>query len=30
MQKDFIIETLKKQIAGFKAETKTEKVGKSD
>jgi len=28
MQKDFIIETLKKQIAGFKAETKTEKTGR--
>ncbi|OGI25661.1 MAG: F0F1 ATP synthase subunit alpha [Candidatus Moranbacteria bacterium RBG_13_45_13] len=28
MQKDFIIESLKKQIAGFKAETKTEKVGR--
>ncbi len=28
MSKDFIIESLKKQIAGFKAETKTEKVGK--
>jgi F-type H+-transporting ATPase subunit alpha len=28
MNKDYIIETLKKQIAGFKAETKTEKVGK--
>lgn len=27
-QKDFIVETLKKQIAGFKAETKTEKVGR--
>lgn len=26
--KDFIIETLKKQIKGFKAETKTEKVGR--
>ena len=28
MQKDFIIETLKKQIEGFKAETKSEKVGR--
>ncbi len=28
MQKDFIVETLKKQISGFKAETRTEKVGK--
>src|SRR4030065_2118816 len=28
MQKDYIIETLKKQIAGFKAETKSEKVGR--
>jgi len=28
MNKDFIIETLKKQIAGFKAETKTERVGR--
>ena len=28
MQKDFIIETLKKQIDGFKAETKSEKVGR--
>jgi len=28
MSKDFIIESLKKQIAGFKAETKTEKVGR--
>jgi F-type H+-transporting ATPase subunit alpha len=28
MQKDFIIESLKKQIEGFKAETKTEKVGR--
>ena len=28
MQKDFIIETLKKQIEGFKAETRTEKVGR--
>jgi len=27
MQKDFIIETLKKQISGFKAETKSEKIG---
>jgi F-type H+/Na+-transporting ATPase subunit alpha len=28
MSKDFIIESLKKQIEGFKSETKTEKVGK--
>jgi F-type H+/Na+-transporting ATPase subunit alpha len=28
MQKDFIIETLKNQISGFKAETKSEKVGR--
>jgi len=28
MNKDYIIETLKKQIAGFKAETKTEKTGR--
>jgi F-type H+-transporting ATPase subunit alpha len=28
MQKDYIIESLKKQIEGFKAETKTEKVGR--
>jgi F-type H+-transporting ATPase subunit alpha len=28
MNKDFIIETLKKQIEGFKTETKTEKVGR--
>ncbi|PJA86036.1 MAG: F0F1 ATP synthase subunit alpha, partial [Candidatus Moranbacteria bacterium CG_4_9_14_3_um_filter_44_28] len=28
MNKDYIIDQLKKQIAGFKAETKTEKVGK--
>jgi len=28
MNKDFIIETLKKQIAGFKAETKVEKTGR--
>ncbi|MDI6777901.1 MAG: F0F1 ATP synthase subunit alpha [Patescibacteria group bacterium] len=28
MNKDFIIETLKKQIAGWKAETRTEKVGR--
>jgi F-type H+-transporting ATPase subunit alpha len=28
MNKDFIIETLKKQISGFKAETKSEKVGR--
>ena len=28
MPKDFIIETLKKQIEGFKTETKSEKVGK--
>jgi F-type H+/Na+-transporting ATPase subunit alpha len=28
MSKDFIIETLKKQIEGFKAETKSEKVGR--
>ncbi len=28
MQKDFIIETLKKQISGFKSETKSEKVGR--
>src|SRR4030066_1919630 len=27
MQKDFIIESLKKQIAGFKSETRTEKTG---
>ncbi|HLM84203.1 MAG TPA: F0F1 ATP synthase subunit alpha, partial [Candidatus Bathyarchaeia archaeon] len=28
MSQDFIIETLKNQISGFKAETKTEKVGR--
>jgi len=28
MQKDFILDTLKKQIEGFKAETKSEKVGR--
>ncbi|HCO99464.1 MAG TPA: F0F1 ATP synthase subunit alpha, partial [Candidatus Moranbacteria bacterium] len=28
MNKDFIIEQLKKQIEGFKTETSTEKVGK--
>ena len=28
MRKDFIIESLKKQISGFKAETKSEKVGR--
>jgi len=28
MQKDFIVELLKKQIEGFKAETKSEKVGR--
>jgi F-type H+/Na+-transporting ATPase subunit alpha len=28
MQKDFIIDSLKKQIAGFKAETKSEKTGR--
>ena len=28
MNKDFIIESLKNQISGFKAETKSEKVGR--